>query len=438
MNTKCVEPKCNYSNYYKKCIKPNPYIEKISECGRNKIKRKECNFIYNNDKIEASLNACKRYYKRIALKNPKMPSKISHETQAKIDNFIKKRAAKKIQKLTLPFIRRVSANIKDRINHAKLFDKYLKNIDDNQCLVPTNNNQYTIGDKKIKLVKKIGTESKYGVIYNSKGTNEGELFKFAAKIMKIIPENEKEIELLDKFTKIVKNNKNPHFPIMYKKFECLDYVYNDKLPQLINFAKYFIVLNELANGDLNMFMKTSHAREAKYTNNALAQVFLAILSLHSNGYYHKDSHYGNFLFHRITPGGYIKYNIFGKTIYLENVGYLWVIWDFGLCKEIVSYKSIYYFINDYYRIINAFLNKDNLSKSGWIDNEYQISRNTQIIAEYFYSIIRIIDLNLKIKYDLEGEKNLFFSLIYDTDLFITENNLPKNAKIINSEAYKIF
>ena len=40
MNTKCDEPKCMYSNRYKKCIKPNPYIEKISECGRNKIKKK--------------------------------------------------------------------------------------------------------------------------------------------------------------------------------------------------------------------------------------------------------------------------------------------------------------------------------------------------------------------------------------------------------------
>ena len=425
---KCDEPKCIFSNHYKKCIKPNPYIEKISECGRNKIKRKECNIIYNNDKNEASLNACKRYYKRTG--------KNSFETQKKINDFMKKRAAKKIQKLTLPFIRRVSANINDRIKYAKLFDKYLKNIDDKQCLVPIDNHQFIIGDKKIKLIKKIGTESVYGVIYNSKGINEGELFKFASKIMKKNTSNEYEIKILEDLSLLVKENKNPHFPIMYKNFECLELNNNDeRLPKLIKNTEYFINLNEFANGDLKMFMKSSHAHEAKYTNNALAQVLLSILSLHNYGYYHNDSHYGNFLYHRITPGGYIKYNIFGKTIYLENIGYLWVIWDFGLSKKITHYKVIYYFIKDYIRIINAFINQN---KKGWIEDEYPIPEKTNNITNYFLNIMNHIYSDLKIKYDLEGEKNLFFSLIYDTDLFITENNLPKNAKIINSEAYKIF
>lgn len=428
MNTKCDEPKCMYSNRYKKCIKPNPYIEKISECGRNKIKKKECNIIYNNDKNEASLNACKRYYNRIG-KNPS-------ETQLKINNFMKKRAAKKIQKLTLPFIRRVSANINDRIKYAELFDKYLKNIDDKQCLVPIDNNQFIIGDKKIKLVKKIGTESEYGIIYNSKGINEGELFKFATKIMRKNTSNENEIKILEDLSLLVKKNENPHFPIMYKNFECLKFYDDKRLPKLIYNTRYYINLNEFANGDLKMFMKSSQAREAKYTNNALAQVLLSILSLHNYGYFHNDSHYGNFLYHRITPGGYIKYTIFGKTVYLENIGYLWVIWDFGLSEKILYYKDIYNFARDYLRIIKAFIN---INEKGWIENQYEIPEKTNDITKYYSILMRDIYSNLQINHDIEGEKVLFLSLINDTDLFIKNKKyLPKDAKIINSKAYKIF
>ena len=42
MNSKCSKPKCQYSNARKKCIMPNPYIEKIAECGRNNIKMNVC------------------------------------------------------------------------------------------------------------------------------------------------------------------------------------------------------------------------------------------------------------------------------------------------------------------------------------------------------------------------------------------------------------
>ncbi len=54
--------------------------------------------------------------------------------------------------------------------------------------------------------------------------------------------------------------------------------------------------------------------------------------------YHHDCHYGNFLYHLIEPGGYFHYNIYGTDYYIENLGYLWVIWDYGL---IVPYYNSY-------------------------------------------------------------------------------------------------
>jgi co-chaperonin GroES (HSP10) len=38
----CKTPNCVYSNKYKKCILPNPYVEALAECKRKNIKKKDC------------------------------------------------------------------------------------------------------------------------------------------------------------------------------------------------------------------------------------------------------------------------------------------------------------------------------------------------------------------------------------------------------------
>lgn len=63
MNNKCNKPKCQYSINRKKCISPNPYIEKIAECGRKNIKMKECMKTY--DKILDRKKACDRMVDRL-------------------------------------------------------------------------------------------------------------------------------------------------------------------------------------------------------------------------------------------------------------------------------------------------------------------------------------------------------------------------------------
>jgi hypothetical protein len=64
MNNKCEKPKCQYSINRSKCISPNPYIEKIAECGRKNIKMKECMKTY--DKITDRKKACDRMIARLA------------------------------------------------------------------------------------------------------------------------------------------------------------------------------------------------------------------------------------------------------------------------------------------------------------------------------------------------------------------------------------
>ena len=71
---------------------------------------------------------------------------------------------------------------------------------------------------------------------------------------------------------------------------------------------------------------------------------------------HNDCHWGNFLYHKIKPGGYIHYKIFDKDIYLKNYGYLWIIWDYGITSSLINP------LIDYTRVVHAFISKQD---NGW-------------------------------------------------------------------------
>jgi hypothetical protein len=76
----CKDPKCVYSKRYSKCILPNAYIETIAECGRNKIKRKDCK--YHEIKEELKANACKKYRVRTGQPSPKSSSYTSSSSSS--------------------------------------------------------------------------------------------------------------------------------------------------------------------------------------------------------------------------------------------------------------------------------------------------------------------------------------------------------------------
>jgi hypothetical protein len=274
----------------------------------------------------------------------------------------KLKAFKKIHKLFMPYIKRISANIIDRINYFKIMEKYLLSIKETKnCLrlynidSKTNKPIYRVGTKII-LDKQIGSVSVYGIVFlahfksNIKyGTKFDKLNKFAVKITNQTKSNKKEILILEKLTEEVKNFKCPHFPISYGSLRCNnsraksnnsdDYsIVKDKhknkklFPKLINDNKSLLIqLNELASGDLNTILKSGVNTDIF---NTITQLLISIMFFQDRiQSYHTDAHGGNFLYHKIKPGGYFHYNIYGQDYYLENKGYLWVIWDFGLAKS---------------------------------------------------------------------------------------------------------
>lgn len=80
--------------------------------------------------------------------------------------------------------------------------------------------------------------------------------------------------------------------------------------------------------------------------------------------FHNDTHTGNILYKNIEKGGYLKYIINGKEIFIKNLGYLIILWDFAGAiinidpmsnHTIVPHKGekIYY-THDYVRIVEEF------------------------------------------------------------------------------------
>jgi hypothetical protein len=362
---------------------------------------------------------------------------MSSTRKRKVDDFIKKIAAKKIQKLVAPFINRVSLNIDDRTKTYQMYQKYFAKFDTNQCLKINNDNgnvTYSLADDNIKLVKKLGTTGLHAAIYLSKGANTGELFRFASKIMPMQKENLLEITILKELTKLVIAKKNPHFPIMYYTYTCRKHDTDSKLPAVVRDRMYYVNLSELANGDVSMFIHENYKNDKKIMN-AMVQIYISIYSFNCFGYFHNDTHWGNFLYHKIKPGGYIRYIINGKELYIENLGYLWVIWDFSFSTKLpLTNSNMKLNTVGYNRILRAFMNKNVL---GWLSNEYPLSPTIVKLAEKNSAIIS--ECNRKIPF-IHKAHNVFFDKFIEKNnqLFLKKAQLPKGAIIVNNRnPYKI-
>ena len=373
---------------YKKLVKKCIPTEKV------KLTEKDiCDKWLHNKKINPEtlrkISEKGTIYKKLVKKCLSKPE-IKPETKPEINSETKKiNALKKIHKLFIPYVKRTSVNIIDRINYFIIMKQYLLSIKEkNNCLrlynIETNpaNIVYRIGNKII-LDKKIGTPSAYGIVFLSHfksnvkyGFKFDKLNKFAVKITNQALDNKKEIQILKTLTRYVIELKCPHFPITYGSLSCNnpklksnnldDYSivknkHNNKiyLPEMINKNKTFLIqINELASGDFHsLFSKPNNNIDAL---NAISQICISIMFF--NNYtkmFHNDAHSGNFLYHKIKPGGYFHYNIYGKDYYLENKGYLWVIWDFGFITHHSVYRKIgttkiYKPVNtDFNTIINA-------------------------------------------------------------------------------------
>ena len=391
------------------------------------------------------------------------------------NNIKKDKFAKIIQrnfkKFMYPFINRVSANIYDRKLYYKMVIKNLEIIPNKKdyCIRFYKMNKYNkptfrLGSKII-LKTQIGSESNNGIVYLSSFRDKNKkLFKYAAKISLYNFDSYKESKTLEILTEAVLNNTCPHFPILYgfvvcnsfKDFSTSSFVESDKsnnktsykhnvkdlklYPKLVadNYKSQFCCfINELANGDLIKFIDI-HYNNEKLLKNALVQIYLSLMFFYKEiKMFHNDAHWGNFLFHKIKPGGYFFYSILGSNYYVENLGYLWVIWDVERMIKFNNTENKRIKV-DFYRIIHGFISKKN---NGWID--YDVDKDyekiiLQVKKDLF--VTPVID-HLEF-YDFKYTNHKFKAYIkYILSIFakykLIHTTLNKTDTIINKTPYII-
>lgn len=257
-------------------------------------------------------------------------------------------------------------NIK-RFQDYEIIDDYLKQIklNKNSCLTVNTykRDNYLLGSSLL-LYKKIGSESVYGVIYKCKNINSKykNIPTFTLKIQLNTNALKRETDIFVKLSKYALKNKIPNLPILYKIINC-----NKNIPKVLikrpdkAIAKgYTMLLNELATGDLRTFLlkKYSHVIDDRLWRNTYSQIFMSLAILHSLGIKHNDTHDGNFLYHKINPGGCFHYDIDGVDYYIENLGFLWTSWDYGLVSKLDNYGE---YVHDY-MLINLCMRKNDFQK----------------------------------------------------------------------------
>ncbi len=275
----------------------------------------------------------------------------------------------------------------NRYNKYKKIIRYLSeiNLDNEKCLELTDKpNEYLLSEN-IYLYKQIGTESVYGIVFKARNINKNykKIPNFSIKIQLDSSVLKTELVITTKLSNLGLIKKIPNLPIIYKVVDCFNLPIDDRYPSIIrknyrNKTKYTMIINELASGDLNSFMcnKYSFKLNDELWRNTYEQIFISILILHYKKIRHNDTHDGNFLYHKIKPGGCFHYNINGDDYYIKNMGFLWTSWDYGLITKL-NKKGEY--VYDYMEVI-ATMRKNNKLK---ITDEYQ-SHNFYYKYEWGY------------------------------------------------------
>ena len=308
-------------------------------------------------------------------------------------------------------------NFQQRLKEFKETEFYFRKMNKYNCLkslkISSNIYEYILDNGSIILKKRIGSNSRYGIIYFT--INKINKQYFATKLTKMEKYNYKEIVLAQHLSNISLRKLSPHFLFIYKYFYCINKKTDKYLPELIKKDNYYISVNELVNGNFKQFIQYNYSSEILL--NAFQQILMSILSFHyfTNGMYHSDCHYKNFLFIKINPGGYFHYKIYGINYYIENLGYLWLIWDFGLVKDDPIYKLERN--KDYMIISNILLDK--------------IEDNPK------YENIKKITKNIMSHQDLVGKKDKDFFNECISNILLKKKDIEKSFKTINNKPYII-
>lgn len=91
----------------------------------------------------------------------------------------------------------------------------------------------------------------------------------------------------------------------------------------------YLTFMEPANGDFNKLLK-EQPLTVDFQWSFYCQLLIALCHIHSLGIFHRDIKLANLLYKRIRPGGWFEYRIGEDVFYVQNVGILALLSDFGV------------------------------------------------------------------------------------------------------------
>lgn len=151
-------------------------------------------------------------------------------------------------------------------------------------------------------------------------------------------EIENEISVLKLTTKLVLKKVCPNLPLFYKDSFCKHCIFEKE--ELSKGPCELFIVEHASHGDLCQWLTESRRNTTEWKV-ALFQIFAGLKVLHSYGLSHNDMHWGNVL---VLPGpknGCTIYKIEDKRYYIPNIGFTFILWDFGKVTDQVAFSEDY-------------------------------------------------------------------------------------------------
>lgn len=221
--------------------------------------------------------------------------------------------------------------------------KNMKCVDNTLNTRIVNNKVYSSNPfnyNKIKELKKIG-KGEYGTVYKACFPNIKKQCRFTLVKKKEEMEVENDKELVDfvnkspnNLAKVKEKFIEPY--ILYMSNKLLNNKVTQNLPYLYGYKikeKYIEFVSEFANGGTFKNWVTKK-RSKEEIENAYFQIFHGLYCINKYlGVAHNDLHWDNVLVFNVKKGGIFRYRIRGVDYYVPNLGYVFIIWDFGLARH---------------------------------------------------------------------------------------------------------
>jgi hypothetical protein len=335
--------------------------------------------------------------------------------------------------------------LENRVHYAKVVRTYLNHV---QACVrsskqdPSKVALYEEKEGHLKEIiyfdRRIGSESVYGTAYLNAGKGLARVLKFSIKIMS--DRFTSEVNLLNKMSQLAEKGISPNMPITYAVKKCVSpsdttLLKNPTAIDLMKAGGYYVVLNELANGDTHDFFKFAYT-DRDYES-VITQMLFSLQAFHNIGYVHNDAHLGNFLWHKVTAGGFWQYQYGDTVIYVPNTGYLMVLWDPGLAKKIkIPDQSPNMDINRVLRLLMSIPTSHYYQQKNMIGiNRTALQPFEMIIVMMMRNVRGFLNASFMNNFIEVLTKLKQFNHIYYKNKKV--NTLPANSVILNKIPYKL-